>query len=156
MDQDKKNERGRPERTIELEQVRELSEIGCTQVEAAGVLGIGISTFKRRLNDDAEFGRIWEAGRYVLNASLRRMQIAQVKRGSATMAIWLGKQLLGQRDKIDVSTNAPVYDFSRLSEEERAQFERIAVKLTEADNGRSELNGVPNPGPPGAAPLPVQ
>ena len=129
MDQDKKNERGRPERIIELEQVRELSEIGCTQVEAAGVLGIGISTFKRRLNDDAEFGRIWEAGRYVLNASLRRMQIAQVKRGSATMAIWLGKIWLGQRETIVTETIVKEEDPVRIYIPENGRGDCIEQKV---------------------------
>jgi hypothetical protein len=34
-------------------------------------------------------------------ASLRRIQWKLAEAGNATMCVWLGKQLLGQRDKFD-------------------------------------------------------
>lgn len=36
--------------------------------------------------------------------SLRRMQWKSAKGGNATMQIWLGKQLLGQTDKQDITS----------------------------------------------------
>lgn len=36
--------------------------------------------------------------------SLRRQQIALAEKGNATMLIWLGKQLLGQSDKVDTKS----------------------------------------------------
>ena len=35
--------------------------------------------------------------------SLRRMQFEKVQTGNTTMLIWLGKQMLGQKDKIETS-----------------------------------------------------
>ena len=41
--------------------------------------------------------------------SLRRMQFEKAQTGNTTMLIWLGKQMLGQKDKIETSEeNTPL------------------------------------------------
>ena len=37
--------------------------------------------------------------------SLRRLQFEKAQTGNTTMLIWLGKQMLGQKDKIETSEN---------------------------------------------------
>lgn len=79
-----------------------LAAIQCTKVEAASVFGTSPSTFNRFLRDHPEAADLWYNGQPAGRASLRRMQFAMAEK-SAPMAIWLGKQLLDQRDKLDVS-----------------------------------------------------
>lgn len=79
-----------------------LAAIQCTKIEAAAVFGVTWQTFHNFLNRHDEVKRIWDDGRPVGKASLRRKQFAMAEK-SAPMAIWLGKQYLEQRDKVDVA-----------------------------------------------------
>jgi hypothetical protein len=85
----------RPKVDIDEMQVEEMAAIGCTVAEIAGVVGCSPRTVERRAA--APMAR----GRARLNVSLRRKQVEMAMSGSASMLIWLGKQLLGQRDKAD-------------------------------------------------------
>lgn len=91
---------GRPKLVIDADLVTSLAEIHCTYDEIAAVVGCSTDTLKRRFADRIEKGR--EKGK----ASLRRMQFEKAQEGNATMQIWLGKQLLGQRDDAGVITGA--------------------------------------------------
>ena len=44
-------------------------------------------------------------GRDQGKTSLRRMQWEKAQSGNTTMLIWLGKQMLGQKDKLETSEN---------------------------------------------------
>jgi hypothetical protein len=79
-----------------------LAAIQCTKIEAASVFGTSPSTFNRFLRDYPQAADLWYNGQPSGRASLRRMQFAMAEK-SAPMAIWLGKQFLDQRDKLDVS-----------------------------------------------------
>jgi hypothetical protein len=63
-------------------------------------LGVSLAS----LEHDPEFLRIHKKGMETGRASLRRLQYAAAQAGNPTMLIWLGKQVLGQRDKHDVET----------------------------------------------------
>lgn len=84
---------GRPRLKIDQKLLYELASIHCTNKEIASILGISHDTLVRRFAYDLERGR--EDGK----ASLRRMQWASAKSGSVAMLVWLGKNLLGQRDR---------------------------------------------------------
>jgi hypothetical protein len=90
--------RGRKKIPIDYEKAEKLASIMCTQSEIASVLGIPLGT----LDHDPEFLRIHKKGLEHGKASLRRMQYVAASGGNATMQIWLGKQYLEQRDKMDV------------------------------------------------------
>lgn len=85
----------RPKVNIDEAQVEEMAAIGCTVAEIAGIVGCSPRTVERRAA--APVAR----GRARLNISLRRRQVEMAMAGNASMLIWLGKQLLGQRDKAD-------------------------------------------------------
>ncbi len=89
---------GRPRITIKKDMVELLSGLHCTIEEAAGYLGVSEKTFRRRLKEPA-IRELWDAGLMKGNVSLRRLQFELAKK-SAAMAIFLGKQYLGQRDEI--------------------------------------------------------
>jgi len=86
----------------EIERVRKLAEIGCTQDEIAYVLGIAENTFRARLVDQPEVLEAYKTGQAHLKLKLRSLQIAAAEKGNSAMLIWLGKQLLGQSDKTTV------------------------------------------------------
>ena len=91
----------RPKIPIDYNTVEKLANIQCTQEEIASFLGISVRTLQR----DEEFCRIYKKGQENGKMSLRRMQYKLAEKNTA-MAIFLGKQYLGQRDNIEVEHNA--------------------------------------------------
>ena len=87
---------GRPKFKIDYEAVRKLASIMCTEREIASFLGCDERTLQR----DAEFCRIFKEGKETGKMSLRRMQWKLAEKSYA-MAIFLGKQYLGQKDVIE-------------------------------------------------------
>jgi len=88
---------GRPKIEIDYKLVEKLAMIACTQEEIAAVLGCSVDTLQR----DAEFCGIYKDGLHKCRVSLRRKQFALADKNAA-MAIFLGKNLLRQRDDIGV------------------------------------------------------
>ena len=111
--------RGRPEKKIDLEQVRKLAEVGCTDEEIAWIMDIATSTLALR-KQRKEFSDIIKKARANLNMSVRRAQVVHGLKGNATLLIWLGKQLLGQRDRTDMGLEIS-------PELVRADLERLRV-----------------------------
>ena len=85
---------GRPKLVIDYEQAEKLASIFCTQEEIASILDISVRTLQR----DQEFCRIYQKGLDNAKMSLRRKQFKLADRNTA-MAIWLGKQYLGQTER---------------------------------------------------------
>lgn len=92
--------RGRPPKPIDLEIVEKLGQIHCTDEEIAAVVGVSPDTFKRRKREE-NFAEMLDEARRKGKASLRRMQFAAAQNGSIPMLIFLGKNLLGQRDRFE-------------------------------------------------------
>lgn len=87
---------GRKKLVIDYVTVEKLASIQCTQEEISTFLGISVRTLQR----DEEFCRIYKKGQENGKMSLRRMQFKLAEKNSA-MAIFLGKQYLGQKDNPD-------------------------------------------------------
>lgn len=92
--------RGRPPIQLNMELVEALAAIQCTDEEIAATLHVSVDTITRR-KQDPEFCTALQAGKARGRASLRRLQWAAAKNGNIPMLIWLGKQMLGQRDKFE-------------------------------------------------------
>ena len=86
----------RPKFKIDYEAVRKLASIMCTEKEIASFLGCDERTLQR----DDEFCRVFKEGKETGKMSLRRMQWKLAEKSYA-MAIFLGKQYLGQRDTFE-------------------------------------------------------
>lgn len=123
---------GRPRLDIDAGLVSSLAGIGCTVAEIATCLSVSKDTLERNFAADIEKGR--EKARM----SLRRKQWDAAMNGckkgekaNATMLIWLGKQLLGQRDKQEITgpDGGPVqhehFDLSKLSTDQLAELEKL-------------------------------
>lgn len=91
---------GRPKKEIDYEAVEKLASIQCTQEEIANFLNLSVRTLQR----DDEFCRLYKKGQDNGKMSLRRTQFKLAEK-NPSMAIWLGKQYLGQRDSFPDEVN---------------------------------------------------
>jgi len=98
----------RPKIKIDYEIVEKLANIQCTQEEIASFLGVSVRTLQR----DEEFCQIYKKGQDNGKMSLRRYQFKQAEKNTS-MAIFLGKQYLGQRDVIETDNT---HEISKVEE----------------------------------------
>lgn len=87
---------GRNKFVIDYEKVFELASIMCTQQEIASVL----KCHRETLIKDEKFQEIYNQGLDNGRMSLRRRQFNMSETNPA-MAIWLGKQMLNQKDQVE-------------------------------------------------------
>jgi hypothetical protein len=85
---------------IDLGVVERAASIGCSKEEVAAVLGIHRDTLHEHISRNPEIQEALDHGSSKGRATLRRLQWKGAEEGNATMLVWLGKQLLGQRDSI--------------------------------------------------------
>lgn len=88
-----KNKGGRPKANVDPVLVYELATLHCTKQEIARIVGCSIETLYAR------FSEVMQDGEAVGKRSLRRLQWQQAEKGNVHMLIWLGKQLLNQKDR---------------------------------------------------------
>ena len=95
-----KNKRGRPQKEIDKEQFEKLCEMQCTLEEITGFFRVSDKTLEQwcRNTYDMNFSEVFKQKRQAGKISLRRSQF-QLAKKSAAMAIFLGKNYLGQTDK---------------------------------------------------------
>lgn len=94
MERKKKIDKGgRPKKEIDYELVSKLAHIFCTKEEIAAILDVNPTT----LYANSVFQDVYKKGREGGKASLRRIQMNLAEKNTA-MAVWLGKQYLGQKD----------------------------------------------------------
>ena len=86
---------GRPKIQIDEEQLLKLAMLHCTNLEIAHFFDCSEDTITGRFSD------ILAKGRSEGKRRLRKAQIALALKGNATMLIWLGKQMLGQQDRME-------------------------------------------------------
>ena len=94
-----KNKLGRPVIEFDDDQIRQiqkLAEIGCSEAEMCGVIGISKNTWRRIKSSDPRVEEAMEKGNGNLAVRLRRYQIELACSGSVPMLIHLGKAVLGQ------------------------------------------------------------
>ena len=103
----KKNKGGRPP-AIDMfddrvsEQVRLHGSLAATHEEMANWFECSVRTIDRLMADEeGKFCQVYKKARSETKQSLRRMQMNLALEGDRGMLIWLGKQLLGQRDKTE-------------------------------------------------------
>ena len=100
---------GRPKADIKPEQVAALARIGCTQEEIAAVLKCTPRTLRNRFKEEIQ------SGMDEMRASIRRWQYMKAKDGNVAMLIWLGKQYLGQKDRMEETHKAEVIEIERIA-----------------------------------------
>jgi len=96
---------------LNLEQLKALVRIQCTAEECASILEMSDVTLDTRLKEAGYGGFLDFYKRYNHEgrASLRRAQWkAAIDQGNPTMLIWMGKQMLGQKDRHDVEVSGNI------------------------------------------------
>lgn len=99
--------------------VEEMAKISCTKQEIAGVLGFHENIFKHHQGLKDAYNR----GHERMKTSLRRMQWKTAMKGNPIMQIFLGKQYLGQADKVETKNEKESEDAIR------RRFENKLAKL---------------------------
>ena len=83
---------------IDTVEVEKLANYGCTNIEIADFFGCSPDLIEKSYSEYLTKGR--SSGKI----RLRQMQWKSAEEGNVTMQIWLGKQMLGQSDKQEVTT----------------------------------------------------
>lgn len=124
--------RGPPVPEIDWEQVKKLAAIQCTRDEIAAFLGINRRTLQREAQRQFKkcVGDLIDEWREGGKASLRRKQWLLADK-NASMAIFLGKQMLGQRDDVRLNHTGQVI-------QEIVHFGDGQPKKWEDEKGKSE------------------
>lgn len=118
---------GRPYKEIDEEQFKKLCVLQCTQVEIADFFKCSVDT----INDwckrtyGCNYSEVYNKNASLGKISLRRTQWKQAE-NSTRMSIWLGKQYLGQSDKVETT-------ITEIDEEQRKAIEDFLN-----DNGTNE------------------
>ena len=98
---------GRPIKPIDWVEAERLALMQCTQKEIASWYHVSHDTIVKRYED--EFGETFASWyeKHSANgkSSLRRRMYKAAMDGNVTMMIWLSKQMLGMRDRIDEVTD---------------------------------------------------
>lgn len=101
--------RGRPRKKIDNKEFEKLCAMQCTLKEIAGWFKSKPETIKAwcELTYKKQFSEVYEIYSAEGKISLRRNQF-RMSKNNPTMAIWLGKQYLGQTDKNDIDLKADI------------------------------------------------
>jgi hypothetical protein len=88
---------GRKAIPIDLLELEKLASLSCTDQEVAGFFNVSVRTIEQRRKQQPEFAQAINRGRAKCQINVRRAQMKWMEKSPA-ICIWLGKQLLGQRD----------------------------------------------------------
>ena len=91
---------GRPKKQLDKDVIAKLSQIGCTQEEIGSCVGISARTLQRRYAD------LVKENKNIGRASLRKKMWDKAMRGQGNdkLLIWLSKNELNMRDKIETQS----------------------------------------------------
>ena len=91
---------GRPKKELDKDVIAKLSQIGCTQEEIGSCVGISARTLQRRYAD------LVKENKNIGKASLRKKMWDKAMRGQGNdkLLIWLSKNELNMRDKIETQS----------------------------------------------------
>lgn len=132
---------GRPCIPILAEEVERLGQLGATQREMAAWFGCSLSALEKRLVNP-KYREAYERGLAMQKLSLRRSQVLSANEGNVAMQIWLGKQLLGQRDvqEIEVGPKSEsAQNLAALSTDELMEYRRLQKKIAAGSAGAVEV-----------------
>ena len=106
MNDNTKKVMGRPKVEIDKEEFENLCLMQCTEIEIAGFFKCSDDTVNNWCKETYgdTFSEVFKRYSAPGKISLRRTQFKQAKT-SVPMSIWLGKQYLGQTDKVETDFN---------------------------------------------------
>jgi len=102
---------GRPRLELDLRQIEAAAAIGCTQEEIGFLVGCSDRTLQKRADCRGAIAK----GSAKMRTSLRRLQWKKASEGNVAMLIWLGKQILGQKERVEETIREEVVEIERIS-----------------------------------------
>jgi hypothetical protein len=128
---------GRKATPIDLTQLENLCAMQCSDEEIAAWFKVSVRTIQNRRKQSG-FAEVMHRGKARGCINVRRAQMRLLEAGNATIAVWLGKNLLGQRDNLQITgaNGGPIQteskpDFSRLSEDELRVLQATLAKVND-------------------------
>lgn len=114
-----KGQRKQKQEKITQKSFEEMCKIQCTEAEMCAILDCSIHTLDNWCHNTYGHGFCYMYKRFSCNGkmSLRRNQM-KLSETSAAMAIWLGKQMLGQTDTLPEENNTDDVNVERRTLEE--------------------------------------
>jgi hypothetical protein len=97
---------GRKPVKIDLVELEKLCSVNCTDEEISAWFGVSTRTIENR-RKQPKFTEVMNRGRAKGRISIRRAQMKLLESGNGAMGVWLGKQLLGQRDVTPIELSGP-------------------------------------------------
>lgn len=139
------NKGGRPRKEIDFETFEKLCTLQCTKLEICEFFGLTDKTLERRVQEhyDMGFSEVFKIKRSPGKISLRRTQFELAKKSPA-MAIFLGKNYLGQSDKYEtkVSGEIEIISIDRMTDEQLIDFAaKRGIKIADLDERDKESSG---------------
>jgi len=107
---ERKGKKGRPLLNIKADEVVALAKLGATNIEIAEFFGCSDDTIVNR------FSKNLIQGRAARKIKLREWQWRAAEAGNVTMLIFLGKAILGQSEKSEVTVKGRMYQNKALEE----------------------------------------
>ena len=103
MENETKHPGGRPEKIIDKEEFEKLCAFQCTLEEISSFFDCSEDKIEYWCEEtyNKKFKDIYAIKRRKGKVSLRRVQFLKAMKGDNVMLIWLGKQYLDQREKIE-------------------------------------------------------
>ena len=130
---------GRKAIQIDLLELEKLCALQCSDEEIAAWFGVSVRTIQNRRKQH-KFAEVMWRGKARGCINVRRAQMRLLEAGNGTIAVWLGKILLGQRDTMQITgaNGGPIQteskaDFSRLSEDELRVLLATLAKLNDQE-----------------------
>ena len=117
-----------------IEQLRGLGGIQATVEECAAVLRVSVRTLQNFFVENPDAKDAHEDGKENGKASLRRAQFTLALNGNPTMLIWMGKQILEQREPVQKIETGKPGDFDQMPDDE------LAAAIAEQTRELAELD----------------
>lgn len=117
---------GRPKKNIDQDAFEKLCGLQCTELEICSFFGVSdrwLLDWCKRTYSGKTFFEVYKEKSSVGLISLRRNQF-KLSEKNASMAIWLGKQYLGQRDvSVDSNPDQTIEDINAVLDEACSESE---------------------------------
>lgn len=119
----------RPRKELDFNTLAKLCEVHCTAFECAYFFEISIDTLDRRIKEeyDISFAEYKAQKETIGKTQLRRKQFDIAMKGNVPLLIFLGKNMLDQKDK--TTTEAQInHHFTPAQLEEKAKIDKMSLK----------------------------
>ena len=119
--------------------MKALRQVGSTEKEIALVLGYSYIGFRKRKKNDVDLQEALDVGEAMSKVSLRKALFSKaIDAGNVTAMIWLSKQILGMKDKVETSessgpTGVLIVPEAVSIEEWTAKAERVTKVYSESE-----------------------